>query len=217
MRHLARAAAIALAVLPAPALASDEAFELWFNPTFATDLDDNTQLELETAQRFRDADDGRPDTYYGRLWVNQKVSDALTVSGAVERRINDGDADETRIMQQFSTRHGAFNTRVRLEQRFVDDTGRMGLRLRTRVGAGVPLGPDSPWSLEGNAELFTTIASTSRGGQDGLTGLRTTAGFTFDASDNVTLTLKYLRQQDFVRGGGDQVGHAPLIGVDFSF
>ena len=208
---------LSLAVLPAPALAADDAFEFWLNPSASFDLDDNTGLEIETAQRFRDADDGRVDTYFGRLWINQDVAENVTLSGAFERRHNDGGRDETRLIQQMSTSHGILRTRLRLEQRFVDDADRMGLRLRPRLGVSVPLDEAGKWTFKSDAELFLTLRSTSAGGDDGLTGLRTQVGFAYDVSDRVSISAVYLRQQDFEDGAPDTVGHAPLIGLEFSF
>lgn len=77
---LMSAAAALMAAAPAPAHAntntntntSDEAFEFWLNPSLSTDLDDDTSIELETAQRFRSAEDGRVDTYFARFWGRSK-------------------------------------------------------------------------------------------------------------------------------------------------
>lgn len=213
----ARCSGLVLLLTPAAALATDDDFELWLNPAVTFDLDDDTGLELETAQRFRDADRGRVDTYYARLWVNQEVSDAFTLSGGVERRINDGGADEMRLLQQLSGRHGLLRTRIRLEQRFVDEADRMGLRLRTRAGVSVPFGEDSPLTFDTNGELFWTLRSNNRGGDQGLTGLRTQIGFGYDVNERVSLSLAYLRQQDFADGEPDSVSHAPLIGIEYGF
>lgn len=216
MRTLAPWAALGLALSPAPAVASDDAFEFWLNPSASIGLDDDTSLEIETAQRFRSAADGRPDTYFVRFWLHQDVSDAVTVSGAIGPRANDGDGDELRLHQQISTRHGLLRTRLRLEQRFVED-GRMGLRLRPRLGVAVPFAAESPWAGFANVEAFLTLRSTSRGGDDGLTGVRTQIGVEYEASDRVSLSLGYLRQQSIDRSGPDEVGHAPIVGVEFSF
>jgi hypothetical protein len=208
--------AAAALLFAAPAAANDDAAELWFNPSISYALDDDTGVEFETAQRLRSEADGRADTYYSRLWVNQDLSDAVTLSGGVERRINDPGANETRFLQQVSTRHGILRTRNRLEQRFVDG-GRMGLRLRSRLGVDIPLGEERSWAFVGNAELFLTLRSTSSGGDDGLTGLRTQLGLSHDLTEEVALTLAYLRQQDFENGAPDRVGHAPLLGIELSF
>ena len=200
MRHLVPAIAVAAAIA-SPAHSSDEGFEVWLNPSISTDLDADTAVELETAQRLRSADDGRVDTYFFRLWLKQDLTDAFTLAGAVERRINDGGRDETRTMQQLSGRHGVLRTRLRFEQRFVDGADRRGLRLRPRVGVSFPLDEAGRWSA----------------GDDGITGLRTQIGLGYEVSDRVELSLTYLRQQDFEPGGPDKVGHAPLIGLEYSF
>lgn len=220
MSHIAiRLICLALLTAPASALAEDhnDGFEFWLNPSASFDLDDNTGLEIETAQRFRNASDGRPDTYFARLWLNQDVSDAVTLSGAVERRINDGAANETRLIQQMTGRHGILRTRLRLEQRLVDGADRMGLRLRPRLGVAVPLDEEGRWSFETDAELFWTLRGNNRNSDEGLTGLRTQIGLGYEVNDRLALSLAYLRQQDFESGGPDEVGHAPIIGVEFSF
>lgn len=203
--------------LPERASAHDEAFEFWLNPSISTDLDEDTGIELETAQRFRSSADGRPDTYFSRLWLQQKLSDTMTLGGALERRLNDGGRDETRTMQQLSTRHGILRTRLRLEQRFVDGADQPGLRLRPRLGIAIPLDEAGRWSFGTDAELFLTLRSTSEGGDSGLTGLRTQIGVSYDVSAALSLSATYLRQQDFEDEEPDVVGHAPLIGIEYTF
>lgn len=201
-----------------PALATDDDFEVWFGPTFDTALDDNTSVEIQTAQRFRDGTRGRPDTYYVRGWIHQKVASNLTISNAVEERINDGGADEIRITQQIEAKHGILRTRFRLEERFDDDqNGRMGLRMRPRVGLRIPLSETSPITASVDGELFYTLRSTSDGGQTGWTGLETRVGFTYDVSDNVEIGLKYLRAQSLRDNREDKVSHAPLFEIGVTF
>ncbi len=205
-------------LVPVSAAATDDGFEFWLNPSVATDLDDDTGIELETAQRFRSAADGRADTYFFRLWVNQDLADNVTLSGALEQRANDGGRDERRIIQQLSTRHGVLRTRFRLEQRFQENRGgRMGLRARGRVGLSVPLDEAGNWAAKGDAELFYTLRATGPGGDTGLTGLRTQLALENDVTENLTLSAGYLRQQDFTPGAPDTVGHAPIIGIEFAF
>ena len=218
-RILSLALAGTALVAAQPALATDDDFELWFGPSIETDLDDDTSIELQTAQRFRDADNGRVDTYYFRGWVHQKVADNVTISGAAEQRFNDGGRDEVRFIQQVGTKHGILRTRLRLEERFSEGRGgRMGVRVRPRLGLRIPLSDTSPVTATVDGELFLTARSTSPGGQTGLTGVETRVGFTYDLSDNVTLGVKYLRAQS-IRDGGreDRVSHAPLFEIGFEF
>ena len=209
--------ALLLALVPAASFATDDAAELWFNPSISFDVDADTGIEIETAQRFRSADDGRADTYFARLWLNQQVAKNATLSGAIEKRVNDGGSDETRLIQQLSTSHGILRTRLRLEQRFVNGADRAGLRIRPRLGVSLPIDEDKRWKFKTDAELFLTLRSTSNGGDEGLTGLRTQTGVNYEISDNLTLSAAYLRQQDFDASRPDRIGHAPIIGVEFAF
>ncbi|MBO6528286.1 DUF2490 domain-containing protein [Erythrobacter sp.] len=203
--------------IPATAHATDDDFELWLNPSVSFDLDDDTGVEIETAQRLRNSENGREDTYFARLWLNQQLNDNVTIAGAFERRINDGGSDETRLIQQMTTRHGILRTRLRLEQRFVDDADRMGLRVRPRVGVAVPLDDEGRLTFDADAELFVTLRSNNEGGDDGLTGMRTQIGLSYELNDRLSLSAAYLRDQDFEDGQPDTVGHAPIIGIEFSF
>lgn len=213
---IALTAAAAMATAPAAA-AQDDGLELWLNPAASVELDADTGIEIETAQRFRDAGAGRPDSYFARLWINQQVAPDITLSGAVEQRVNDGDADETRLIQQLSTRHGILRTRLRVEQRFVAGADRMGVRLRPRLGVSVPLDTAGRWSFKSDAELFLTLRATDRGGSDGLTGLRTQVGFARALGERLTISVAYLRQQDIRSARPDRVGHAPIIGIELGF
>ncbi|HEY0972968.1 MAG TPA: DUF2490 domain-containing protein [Solimonas sp.] len=201
---------------PNVARATDEAAEYWFNPSLSFDLDDDTGLELETAQRLRSDSDGRPDTYFARLWLNQDVADNVTLSGALERRINDGGSNETRLIQQLSTRHGVVRTRLRLEQRFVESADDAGLRIRPRIGLALPIADDKRLQFKTDAELFFTLRSISDSGDTGLTGLRTQIGFSYDINSRLSLSAAYLRQQDISDGGPDAVGHAPILGMELA-
>lgn len=210
-------ASVALAAIPSAAYASDDAAELWLNPSVEVGLDDDTAFELETAQRFRSESDGRVDTYFFRGWVKQDLADNATLAGAIEYRINDGGSNEVRTIQQLSTSHGILKTRLRLEQRFVDGADRTGLRLRPRLGVGFDLTEDGRWSAGADAELFWVLRGNNVGSDTGITGLRATVGVEYEVDDNLTLGLSYLRQQDFEDGGPDEIGHAPLIAIEYSF
>ncbi len=207
--------ALVAACFAGAAHASDD-FEFWLNPSVALDVGGDTELEFETAQRLRDEGNGRQDTYFFRLWINQKLTKAVGVGAAVERRINTPGANETRTMQQLNLRHDIFRGRARLEQRFVENAAQTGWRLRLRAGVDVLVG-DSPWSVFANAEPFFTLRATSRTGLEGFTALRTQVGVSREINDNIEVSLGYLRQQDVVRGRADTVGHAPIVGIELSF
>ena len=212
---LAGIAAIATAT---PAAATDDALEYWFEPSFEFDLDDDTSAEIATAFRFRDFEnDGRSDTYYVRGWLKQKLSDSITVAGGAEYRENSPGNNEKRLLQQVSGSYGILRSRVRLEERFVDgNDGRMGLRLRTRLGVSGDLTEDGRWGAQANTEMFWTIRSNSDGGQDGLTGVRTQIGVSYQINDTFDLSLSYLREQSLRDNREDRVSHVPLVSLDVS-
>ncbi len=148
--------------------------------------------------------------------MNRKIGDGPTLRGAIEQRWND-DQQERRLHQQLSVRRGIFRSRSRLEQRFVDGDDRMGLRFRQRFGFEVPLDKAGKWSLGANAEGFFTLRAGNAGGDTGLTGLRTTAEIGREIDDRLSDSVGNLRAQDIRSGRADRVGHAPLIGLEFSF
>lgn len=205
-----------LAALPlfaaVPAHAQTDHFEVWISPAVSTSVGARTTIELEAAQRLRDAADGGRDTVYARLWIHRKLTDRATLSGAIEQRWNEG-ADERRLHQQLSLKFGAVAMRSRLEQRFVAGDPRMALRFRQRLGVDVPLDAGGRWSGVANAEGFFTLRGGDAGDQTGLTGFRLYAGIGHDIDDRWSVSLGYLRAQDIRRARPDRVGHAPLIGV----
>lgn len=206
---------VALAAVPSMALASDEAAELWFNPSVTHALDDRTEVEIEAVQRLRNAP--RDDTYYVRLWLNREAANGMKWSLGAEQRWNGPDQEEVRLLQQVGYGWRAVEFRTRLEQRFISTDPNTGWRLRQRIGTTIPLGQDDDgWSLAADAELFMTLESTSQNGQTGLTGVRTFVGLErgFGRYD---VSLGYLRQQEIRDGRPDRIGHAPFIGLNVDF
>ena len=215
--HLQAAALLCLGAAAAPAVASDEAFELWLAPSLRAQLDANSGIRLETAQRFRSRADGRVDTYFARLWGSQRISRHLTLEAGAERRVNDGGSDETRLLQQVVAEHGIFRNRLRLEQRFVDRAAQTGWRLRPEFGVRVDLDREGTWFLRADAEFFFTLQSTSIGGQTGLTEQRSQAGIGHRFSPHFNASLSYKRTQLIRPGRADVVGHIPMIHMEYSF
>lgn len=206
---------LAALALPSTAMASDEATELWLNPSVTHALDGQTELEIETAQRFREAP--RDDTYFVRMWFNRKAENGAKWSLGAEQRWNGPDQEEVRLLQQVGYGWRALEFRTRMEQRFVSTDPNTGWRLRQRIGTTVPLSEDDDgWSLAADAELIMTLASTSENGQTGLTGVRTFVGFErgFGRYD---ISLGYLRQQDIRERRPDRIGHAPFVGFNVDF
>ena len=211
---------LCLAAMASPSFAhaTDDDIEFWFNPTVSVALDEDTTVKLETAQRFRRESQGRPDTYFFRLWAKQRVAKGLTLGGARERRIIDGRRDEIRSMQQAEGRYGVARMRLRLEQRFAQGSGgRMGLRVRARIGADIPLNGQETWFFSPDIESFITLRNSSPGGDIGKSEMRTQIAVAHKVSENLKIKAGYLMQYDLEQRDVDTVGHAPIVGIHFKF
>jgi hypothetical protein len=209
-----RLLAAALAVgLSTPAIAEENRLEAWFEGAVVKDIGGKSFVEFQTQQRARGNSNPIGDTQVYRLWLGTKIG-KVTVMGGVHRS-KEGSTRETRLMSQasYSLAGTPFKGRTRLEQRFIDDAAQTGWRLRQRIGVAFPLGRgDEGWTLVGSAEGFFTLRATSRTGQEGLTGLRTFAGFE-RSFGKVDLELGYTRQQNIRDNAPDRVGHAPTLSV----
>lgn len=210
--------ALAFASLASPALASDDEFELWVKPKVELKLDQDTILLVETGAKFREPSKKGDDTYFARLWVQQKVSNKITVAAAVEKRVEIATYDEVRLSQEVRLADGILRTALRVEERFLEDKGgRMGVRVRPRVGVAFDLDDEHKWTLEAHAEPFITLRAEKPGGDTGLTGFRTEVGVTHKLADNVFVGAAYVRDQYILDGYPDRVAHAPQIGVKLKF
>lgn len=204
----------ALAVSAAtPALAEENDLEFWFEGTVSKDLDKNTYVELQTQQRFREAPAG--DSHIYRIWLGQRLGGG--VSGSVGlHRSKEGTTYETRLIEQLSYPISdtlKLKGRTRLEQRFIDNSGRTGWRLRQRIGIGVPLtDKKKDWEAVANVEGFFTLRATSPTGDTGLTGLRSFVGVQ-KPFGKVDVSVGYTRQQSIRKNRPDVVGHAPTLNL----
>ena len=207
-------ALVVTAGIASPAAAADDRIELWLNPSISAELDERHGIELETGQRFRA--DPADDTYFARLWISRSLGRGTTLSAGIERR-HEGRSRETRLLQQIGyPLIGPLKGRTRVEQRFVEGTGRTGVRVTQRIGVAAPLRKSAPddWSAVAYVEGFLTLRPTTGGGDRGVTGVRTFLGVEREFR-RVDVTIGYLRQQSIRRNGPDTVGHAPLIGLTY--
>jgi hypothetical protein len=205
-------AALALS-LSSPAMAADDYFEGWFEGTVAKEFGGGTFAQFQTQQRARGSSNPTGDNQTYRLWLGQELGSVKASVGF--HRSKEGAQKESRLIQQASYDFGSsgIKGRTRVEQRFIDDADRTGWRVRQRVGTALPLtGEKDGWKLAGNAEGFLTLRSTSRGGDTGITGLRTFVGFERSLG-RVDLSLGYTRQQSIRKNAPDRVGHAPTLGL----
>ncbi|WP_338501703.1 DUF2490 domain-containing protein [Sphingomonas kaistensis] len=204
----------ALAVsLSSPALAEDNYLEGWFEGTISKELEGGTFVQFQTQQRARGSSNPTGDNQTYRLWLGQEFGSVKASVGL--HRSKEGSTKETRLIQQASYDVGSFGLkgRTRIEQRFIDDADKTGWRVRQRLGYAIPLTDEKGgWKLAGSAEGFLTLRATSRGGDTGITGLRTFVGFERSLG-KVDLGVGYTRQQSIRKNAPDRVGHAPTLNL----
>jgi hypothetical protein len=204
---------LAASLAAAPAWAEENEAQLWLNQQGSIALDHNDDLLFELNERAR-GDSHGGDQYQARLGLDHAIGGGVKIGGAVTYQ-RSGTQDEFRTHQQLTWSRGAFTSRSRLEQRFIEGDDRMALRLRQRLQLTTPMG--GGWSALGYVEGSFTLRAGKPGGDTGLTSLRTLLGVRRDLAHNIVGTLAYVRQQDVRTGAPDRVGHAPYIGLSFSF
>jgi len=217
---LALAAACAL---PGGALAqTDHDGQAWVNLTVQGPIHDRLIYFAEVQPRFG-GDVTRLDTLLLRPAIGWQVSPRVAVYQGYARVISpvDGGRDraEHRPFQQVTwvlpSRPGTeLQSRTRLEQRWRNDSGQMGLRLRefvrgeaafTRDGTGV--------RALVSAELFWALKDTDWGNRAGFDQLRTFAGVEVPIFGRSTAEIGYLNQLIDRPGPARRINHAAVLNI----
>lgn len=211
-----RASALLLAVATAtPALAADEEAQLWATQSLSIGLDEDTHVQLEAVERARSSAFGG-EQYQVRAAVDQDIGAGFSIGGGLVYQ-RAGGQDEFRLQQQIGYSTGPVALRTRLEQRFQEGVGPTIWRLRQRVQLTETLDADGRWAAIANAEAFFNLNHGNPGSQTGLVAVRTQIGVRHKFSDHISGTLAYVRQHELRDNAPDRIGHAPLLGLAFSF
>lgn len=108
----------------------------------------------------------------------------------------DGAPEEHRIFQQLLVEHKwrrlKIHHRVRLEERWVDNSGGTAVRARHQMRFLHPIGDSKKWSWVGYNELFWNVNDTKRGPQAGFDQNRVFAGIHRKLGDSVNAEAGYL-------------------------
>ncbi len=131
-------------------------------------------------------------------------------------------SDEDRIWQQFlwkpSFKKVAFQSRTRLEQRFLDTGSQTGWRFRQFLKASWGLPNASRFSLVGYEEIFLNLNETDWGQRSGFAQNRLFAGLGMKLSEQGRTKIEagYLNQ--FIdRAAADQMNHILSINLFLNF
>ena len=193
-----------------PALAQQEDEQIWLQANTIVPLDGDTRITLEQIARFSDRQDGLYTTEVGAL-IGQKVSHQLEL-GFGYRHVgfyngNTG-ADENRFRQQIVGTFGRLSTRLRVDERLLDHSNEVGIRIRPLVRYNQPVGSKG-LAVFASHESFFNADTTAWGQRRGYERMRNWLGLVIPVSPAMSADVAYLNQYRFARGGARaQMDHA---------
>lgn len=218
-------AALAPALLLAAPAQAEEDIQGWAAATATVPVDDRLVIWLEAQGRFSD-DITRLGQVLIRPGVGYKVSTATTVfvGYAYVRTSPEGGAvmQEHRIWQQATWRalgNGRTVTlsgRSRLEQRFVEGTGDVGVRFRQLLRLTVPIDKQGVQAV-GWTEGFFGLNDTQAGQRAGFDRMRNFAGVLLPVNDTMRLEPGYMNEYVRRRGTDDRVNHIASVTMNLNF
>lgn len=211
------------AATAAPSHAAESDIQAWGAATATIPAGDRLVVWLEAQGRFSD-DAGRLGQLLLRPGVGVKLDPTTTafLGYAYVRTDPIGPArtHEHRIWQQLSFRavgDGKSLTvtgRTRFEQRFVEGSSDMGLRLRQLLRLTAPLA--GPVRAVGWAEGFVALDDTRWGQRGGLDRVRGFTGVAFPVSKTLSLEPGYLGEY-VRRPGRDRMNHIASLTLNAMF
>jgi len=204
-----------------PALANEDT-AYWQNLNLTLKVNDEFRVSSETS--FRSSDARGFYQLQETLMVGYKPSKNVTIwAGYVHSPgYNHGDFAfmERRFRQQVNVDNLArigsvkINGRVRLEQRWRDNTAGTGWRLRPSLRATVPV--VGKVNLVIGNESFFNLNTTSFQNRDGVERMRNSAALSIPRSKSITIEVGYMNQHAFVRAGPDNVDHVLTTALSVS-
>jgi hypothetical protein len=222
MRYLTGAAlALIAAGAASPALADDT--QAWGTVTLQAGLGGPIRGSSETVLRTSDAKG-----FYEleqNLMLGYKANKHVTywLGYTLDPQYNHGTLNTTehRFRQQVSfdniAKVGPFDlsARMRLEERWRDNTGGTGWRLRPYVKLSAPIVGKTKLNL--THESFINLNTTGFQKQSGYERWRTGVSVSTPIAKNISVEVGYLNQHGFVRNGPDTDDHVANLGLTASF
>ena len=164
----------------APAVAGSD-WQAWPSITVNHPLDDRFQVSAESQLRF-DEDISRLDVALIRLDVDARLSGRTFAALGYDhfRKAAAGTGSENRVWQQiqhgFSAGPFSLGNRLRIEERFIENTEGVAVRGRYRLRMDYPLA-DPAWHLVASNEVFLNLNSVEGGPSRGFDQNRLFGGF----------------------------------------
>jgi hypothetical protein len=221
---------VALLLAASPAAAQDEDFGVWIGQFAAVDVSPGIFVRAEAQERFKE-DAGGLGQLLVRTLVAARLGDKASIGAGYAyvltepRRVlpgaspGPGQVNEHRTYQEFNLRlvgsAGGLtvDSRSRIEQRFFEEDGRTGHRLREFVQLRAPLAPGR--ALVAYSEPFVNLNTTPLQ-RAGLGLWRNFAGVGFALSPGVEIVPGYLNQRVF-QEGADRTDHTASVNLFMNF
>lgn len=209
------ALALALLVLGACPAHAEQDGGLWFTALGVLPLNEDFSASLALQPRF-DRDVDRYERLVVRPWITRRLDGGHTATLGYDAHVIEAPRDrvEHRAWQQWGWRlpvTANLRTRLRLEERFVENVDGTGVRLRVMAIWRRALG-DSGWTFEINDEIFFGLNDVAGGPRDGYDQNRFYAGFSRRLGPRLTGGVGY-QMQHIDRPGDDLTLHQAFLTV----
>ncbi len=165
------------------------------------------------------------DTYLLRSGIGYDLNPRMSLWAGYDFFVNDPDGGptrkENRYWQQFlwgAARWdwGRLTLRTRLEERDLENSSDVGLRLRQLVELAVPV-PSQDVTLLVSTEHFTNLDDTDYGALSGFDQLRSYLGVRMPMTERASLEAGYMNQLINRSGRADAVNHTATLHLRLSF
>lgn len=214
--------AVPAIILSAPAQASEDT-QNWETVSVTVNLPDDFKINSDTV--LRDSDARGFYEVESALMVGKKVSKKVTVwAGYVfNPTYSNGNfrTREHRFRQQVNfdnvVQIGKIKVggRLRMEERWRENAGGTGWRLRPQVKASAPIIGKVNFNL--SSETFINLNTTPFQTVSGLDRMRNAASISWPLSKQIGVEVGYLNQHGFVRSGPDSSDHVLTLGLSATF
>lgn len=204
----------------------DQDFQVWGNVTATgtagTPAASPWRYWLEAQGRFGD-DGSRFSQGIVRPGLGYALSERVTAWAGYGWIVSDGgraaDVIEHRVWQQLTWRPAQpyagidVASRTRLEQRFSEQGGGSGWRLRQFLRLSRPLGASTLWSAIAYDELMVNLNRTRWGAAEGIDQNRAFAGVGVQVAEHARLEAGYLNQYIVRDGAADRMHHVLALSL----
>lgn len=206
-------AALIAAWQPSKARAAEEDTQFWLTTVVTGPVGERTTLTMDASHRWR-SDTAGTDQQTFRAMLDERIADRTRIGGGVMILEANG-RTEFRLHQQAVFTMGRFDSRTRLEERFIEGTDRMELRLRQRLQYTHPLAEN--WRAATAVEWLGTIRSRDAGQGAATDQWRFQTSLTHRLSRSLEVGASYWLIS-FPRGDRpERITHVPQMTLTYRF